>query len=415
MGFFNDLKADIAQAYNELTDENAEKEMALEESRLKEEIAQMEYDENNESEFGFEYETPNEEIVIDDDYMKEMLGESLFNDLADSKWDDANFGKLPNDSDSETLTDPDNDDVDLSDLEKQFMEQLETMGEFSEAPVEFNDTAFENRIDTTEFLAAVNELNEEPVIGEEVIEEDPVEIAAVEEEKIEEAVAEEPVIEESVIEEPVIEEPVIEEPVIEEPVVEEVVEDTPVIPVAIIEETSNVEENTMVIDNTISNETVNETSEERRVAIDETSVITQGLTIKGNLESNGNVEILGTIEGDIDCLGKLNVAGTIIGNSKASEVFCDAAKITGEICASGTVKVGQSSVIIGNVIATSAVIAGAVKGDIDVKGPVILDASAIVMGNIKSKSVQINNGAVIDGKCSQVYAEVNPVAFFENL
>ena len=60
-------------------------------------------------------------------------------------------------------------------------------------------------------------------------------------------------------------------------------------------------------------------------------------------------------------------------------------------------------------------IAGAVKGDIDVKGPVILDSSAIVMGDIKSKSVQINNGAVIEGMCSQCYAEVNPTSFFEEL
>ena len=76
-------------------------------------------------------------------------------------------------------------------------------------------------------------------------------------------------------------------------------------------------------------------------------------------------------------------------------------------------KIGQSSVIIGNIFANSAVIAGAVKGDIDVHGPVILDTSAIVMGNIKSKSVQINNGAVIEGLCSQCYADVNPTSFFE--
>ena len=37
------------------------------------------------------------------------------------------------------------------------------------------------------------------------------------------------------------------------------------------------------------------------------------------------------------------------------------------------------------------------------------------MGNIKSKSVQINNGAVIEGLCSQCYAEVNPSSFFEDL
>ena len=44
-----------------------------------------------------------------------------------------------------------------------------------------------------------------------------------------------------------------------------------------------------------------------------------------------------------------------------------------------------------------------------------VDTSAIVMGNIKSKSVQINNGAVIEGMCNQCYAEVNPTSFFEEL
>ena len=84
-----------------------------------------------------------------------------------------------------------------------------------------------------------------------------------------------------------------------------------------------------------------------------------------------------------------------------------------EIVSSGAVKIGNSSVIIGNITAKSAAIAGAVKGDIDVQGPVILDASAIVMGNIKSKSVQINNGAVIEGMCSQCYADVSPLSFFD--
>ena len=86
----------------------------------------------------------------------------------------------------------------------------------------------------------------------------------------------------------------------------------------------------------------------------------------------------------------------------------------GQLRRSRSVKVGQSTVIIGNIFASSAVVAGAVKGDIDVKGPVILDSSAIVMGDIKSKSVQINNGAVVEGMCSQCYADVNPSAFFDD-
>lgn len=150
-------------------------------------------------------------------------------------------------------------------------------------------------------------------------------------------------------------------------------------------------------------------------AVDETAIITAGMTITGDIASEGSMEVVGTINGNIDILGKLNITGTILGNSKAAEIFADNAKITGEIVSEGAVKIGQSSVIIGNISAKSAVIAGAVKGDIDVHGPVVLDASAIVMGNIKSKAVQINNGAVIEGMCSQCYADVNPTSFFDDL
>ena len=150
-----------------------------------------------------------------------------------------------------------------------------------------------------------------------------------------------------------------------------------------------------------------------RVAVDETAVVTEGMTITGDIVSEGSMELIGTVNGNLEILGKLNITGNIQGDSKAAEIFAEGAKITGEVHSQGSVKIGQSSVVIGNIVASSAVIAGAVKGDIDVQGPVILDTTAIVMGNIKSKSVQINNGAVIEGLCSQCYADVNPASFFE--
>lgn len=148
---------------------------------------------------------------------------------------------------------------------------------------------------------------------------------------------------------------------------------------------------------------------------DETAVVTEGMSITGDITSGGSLELIGTVIGNIDILGKLNITGGIQGNSKAAEIYAEGARINGEINSGGSVKIGQSSVVIGNINATSAVIAGAVKGDIDVHGPVVLDTSAIVMGNIKSKSVQINNGAVIEGMCSQCYADINPTSFFEEI
>lgn len=151
-----------------------------------------------------------------------------------------------------------------------------------------------------------------------------------------------------------------------------------------------------------------------KTASDENAIITAGMVITGDVSSEGSMDLVGTINGNIDILGKLNITGYINGNSKAAEIFAEGAKINGEIMSEGSVKIGASTVVIGNITATSAAIAGAVKGDIDVQGPVILDSSAIVMGNIKSKSVQINNGAVIEGMCSQCYADVSPTSFFDD-
>ena len=164
--------------------------------------------------------------------------------------------------------------------------------------------------------------------------------------------------------------------------------------------------------------TENEVKAEREVTLseevsEEVTVITEGTFLKGDMESTGSFEMRGKIEGNVTCNGKMTVTGSIKGNSKSAEFFADAAKIEGEISTSGTVKVGLGSVVIGNITAASAVIAGAIKGDIDVQGPVVVDTSAVIMGNIKSRSVQINNGAVIEGFCSQTYADVDVQSLFD--
>ena len=146
---------------------------------------------------------------------------------------------------------------------------------------------------------------------------------------------------------------------------------------------------------------------------EDTAIITKGLKIIGDIESSGAIELLGTVLGNVTCKGKLSVSGTIQGNTKSADFFSNKADITGNINCAGAAKIGSGTVIRGDLAATSAVIAGAIKGNIDVHGPVVLDTTAIVMGDIKSKAVQINNGAVIEGHCSQCYADNSPTKFFK--
>ncbi|MCR4590390.1 MAG: polymer-forming cytoskeletal protein [Lachnospiraceae bacterium] len=145
------------------------------------------------------------------------------------------------------------------------------------------------------------------------------------------------------------------------------------------------------------------------------SVITKGMTIHGDIISDQGLEVIGEVKGNIKIAGPLIVSGTVTGDMEAGDVTGSSAKIIGDIVSSGTVNVGSETVIIGNINGKAAQIAGAVKGDIDVKGDAVLESSAIINGDIRSRSVSIKNGAVIEGHCSQTYADVSPADFFKNL
>ena len=145
----------------------------------------------------------------------------------------------------------------------------------------------------------------------------------------------------------------------------------------------------------------------------DTTYITKTTTINGDVQTDGCIDLIGTVNGAVSCDGKLIIGGTVQGNVTVGELYANAARIEGDVHVNEAAKIGVGTVVVGNVFAGSAVIAGAIKGDIDVQGPVIVDSTAVIMGNIKSKSVQINNGAVIEGMCSQCYSEIDVKSFFE--
>lgn len=163
------------------------------------------------------------------------------------------------------------------------------------------------------------------------------------------------------------------------------------------------------------------------------TAIAMGTTVEGNVSANGGLSIDGTVNGDVSAnegvtvfrhgivngnilsKGRVSIRGKVSGDISGNGVSLEKTTITGSITSLGSITIGPGAVVIGNISAENAVITGAVNGDIDVKGHVVLEASAIVKGNIRSKSVQVANGAAVDGVCSQCYADVNPSTFFENL
>lgn len=160
-------------------------------------------------------------------------------------------------------------------------------------------------------------------------------------------------------------------------------------------------------------ETVKEITQPANYDETEVTIITKGTVINGNMHSDGSLEVMGTINGDLSCQGKLSVIGAVIGNCTAGEVYVGSKKLIGNINCTNGVKIGLGTVILGDIKASEGTIAGAVKGDIDVNGHIIIDSSAIIKGNITAQSIQINNGAVIEGFCSLSQTSVDIDNIFE--
>lgn len=357
MGFFSDLKQDLAQAVNELTEDNAEKELLEEEERLRAELLQME------DEFQVSgVEEP--EVTTEEEYAHFMAEEAVYEEVP------------------EEITEAQDDEM----VQEDFTGVNEAvMASLSEGYASIADTLPDAQEDdlADELEAAVAELDEEADA-----------VSATDETVVEEGA----------------------EGVDSFGEVEEIEEIKEVEEIEEIEEIEKVEEVKEMMQDVFT--AVPEMKDEYVSMADENAevgIIPAGMMITGDIATSGALDLRGTVLGNIEIGGKLNVSGSIQGNAKAVEIFAQAAKITGDIECDNSVKIGPNTVVIGNVSARCAVVAGAIKGDIDVRGPVILDSSAVVKGNIKSKSVQINNGAIIEGMCSQCYADVNASSFFDGL
>ncbi len=95
------------------------------------------------------------------------------------------------------------------------------------------------------------------------------------------------------------------------------------------------------------------------------SIIATGMTVTGDIESNGVVKVEGTIEGTIRC---------------ARQVL-----------------VGRQGRVKGDILTREAVIGGRVDGTISGAERVEIQSSAIVSGDIHAKSLVVVEGAQLNG------------------
>ncbi len=93
-------------------------------------------------------------------------------------------------------------------------------------------------------------------------------------------------------------------------------------------------------------------------------------------------------------------AGTVIDGSINIEGHLRLdGKVKGDITCSGKLVIGEKGEVVGNINCLSADIIGAVHGDVQVKENTSLFSKSMVKGNIYTLSINIEPGAVFNGKC----------------
>jgi cytoskeletal protein CcmA (bactofilin family) len=144
----------------------------------------------------------------------------------------------------------------------------------------------------------------------------------------------------------------------------------------------------------------------------DTAYIPKGTIINGDIQISGNLNMFGEVNGNISSDNHVNIVGDVNGNIKADRIDTRDSYIVGNIdCNQGTT-IHENTVIFGNLNANSLVIDGAIQGKIDVKGDIVVGETAIVDSDIKAKTINVSNGAAINGFCSLCYADLDISNFF---
>lgn len=166
------------------------------------------------------------------------------------------------------------------------------------------------------------------------------------------------------------------------------------------------------------------------------TVINQDTVVEGNLISKSDVVIYGSVKGNVKsqngCVilhanaktGSIfaatgvNIGGTVSGdvNSKNATLEASGRLLKGKLLCTDSIIISESAIVVGDIKAGKYVeISGAVKGNIESEDKVLLRSTAIIQGNISSASIVIEDGAAIDGTCTQAYAKVKPSDFFKDI
>lgn len=130
----------------------------------------------------------------------------------------------------------------------------------------------------------------------------------------------------------------------------------------------------------------------------DTTVISKGTSITGDIRSDGDVEMLGTVMGNIAAKGNVSVNGRQTGSVQGANIDLSSCTVQGNLSASEEVSIDSASVVVGDVKSGNLTVDGKLQGNIHVMGNVNCQGNAVVVGDITSTTIVVSSGAKLRGK-----------------
>lgn len=103
------------------------------------------------------------------------------------------------------------------------------------------------------------------------------------------------------------------------------------------------------------------------------------------------------IQGDLNSEGNIRIEGSVAGKVQTTQ----------------SVHVGEAAVITADVQAGNAIIAGQVQGNMKISGNLVLQSTARIHGDINCAILRVEEGALFTGKCNMKGATPDKVKTIE--
>lgn len=128
------------------------------------------------------------------------------------------------------------------------------------------------------------------------------------------------------------------------------------------------------------------------------TTIAKGTVIIGEINADGDVELLGSVKGKIASQGDIKANGKVIGDLIGRNIELISCAVQGNIVASGAVTVDGDSIVVGDVKGENFCLDGKIKGNVTIEKEAKFQPKAILAGNVTTASIAMSQGAKIQGE-----------------